>query len=1232
MVGNGVRRRSRVAVAAVLGLVGSLLAVGAAPGGAVAGEADNEAVYSACVGAALESAGLVDVEGSFAEDAVNCVAHYGITRGRTETMYDPGAPVLRWQMALFLARAASPAGVVLPANPEVGFTDIEGVFEGARTAIAQMANLGIMRGRSSTSFRPDLPVSRVEMAEMLDAFLDEAEEDSGLGLGALGGNVDGLSDVAPDDEVFTDIANVTRGQFAAVRRMFELGVAKGTADGRFNPGALVTRAQMAVFITRMLAHTTARPEGVTLQLSETAITTDEPVDLAVSVRGTDLMALTDKRVDIFSATEPDDAFGEDGRCAADAVEPVVGASECEIAFDDESTDDSGDYSTSWTPGADSLTVWAWSGDVGDKYDSDDVTAPSVAVTVTKPGDKLKVTDDMPANATAAKFGATVTFTVQVVDADGEAVALKDVAFSAQVSETVDSGAEGVEPVATSYGRSYKTDDDGKVEFTFRQNDPRSGDTGDKAWLDLDIFAGKLGTDEFEVDDKTTLEMASVSAEDASEAVAAVVWLDSASAPSVLKLSQAVEYHEASDTGQGAVNAVTARLTDQYGDPVSRRAVEFASDDAEGIGAAPASGDDPVPLYYYNAARLTRAAAPTGVGDVDPGRGLKGSALRARTKTTNRRGEAALTYDRDSSAAGIETITARVKADLAVPLALARDPLGSDGAMRHEDKWDARSGDIVAERVYHYWAEEPAAGGAAKGRLMVKDTDNDRLILVGDNTVSLIEYDSNDQFDATSGPALLADFEKDLKDNAAHVSVTEYQTDSKKVSRIVAAPEWGRLFPFDADEETADNLLQQFGYSHASDNGVIVVAAPRHQYEPGISSRRLGRVYVYDGITDTDPAVLELPLANRVGLSNWYFGNTVDISGDTIVVGTGSNIVYVYVKPSGGWTDSSTPTATLTPPHNDLRPGYSVQSAVDGDTIAVTALAGIAVFTTDDDWATNTASALKHDFHADISNNEALDRLVGLDSGYRSVDIDGDVIVVGAPFSAYLPNGGSGVVTVFTKPDSGWADDVDDDDAGGVDLSRPEADAEAPANTWGRSVAIDGDTVAVGDPGVVNSVDAAGSDQRGRVAVFTKPAGGWAASNQPDAVLSLPAGNPGHGFFGGFVDFSPDGGEIAVGSHYNQPGGWLGAVHVFTKPPGGWAGSSESEQYVGPVRNGRFGWAMSVDKTTGAILASLRQGKTGDTTAAIGTGECESTTVGSGDAAVEIQEHCLRYMPVYLIDR
>ena len=152
----------------------------------------------------------------------------------------------RWQMALFMARAAGPAGIVLPVASDQGFSDVDGVFEAGRMAINQVAELGIIPGVSSSEFGPDVGVSRASMAVILDAFLSQAR----LSSGALGGEVDPdyPDDVMLDDVVFDDIGRVSVKEDSAIRRMFEVGVTLGTSDNKFSPGGLVTRGQMAVFI------------------------------------------------------------------------------------------------------------------------------------------------------------------------------------------------------------------------------------------------------------------------------------------------------------------------------------------------------------------------------------------------------------------------------------------------------------------------------------------------------------------------------------------------------------------------------------------------------------------------------------------------------------------------------------------------------------------------------------------------------------------------------------------------------------------------------------------------------------------------------------------------------------------------------------------------------------------------------------------------------------------------
>ena len=1153
MDGYDVRRRPWSAAAAVLGLVGSMLLAGGAapPAGAAAGEADNEPVYSACVGPALTAAGLVDVVGSFAEDAVNCLAHFGVTRGRTATEYDPGAPVLRQQMALFLARAAGPAGVVLPANPESGFTDIEGVLEEARTAIAQMTQLGIMRGQSSTSFGPEKEVLRVEMAEMLDSFLDEAE----LGLGALGGNADELSDISPDDDVFDDIEGVTRGQHAAIRRMFEAGVTRGTVDGGFKPNARVTRAQMAVFITRMLAHTTARPAGVTVQAAASEATEGEFVNLAVSVRDSDLQPMPNAVVDVFSAADPDDAFRADGRCSIDAVSPVGGSAVCRITVGDSATGPSGDLELSTNALAESSTFWAWTGDAGDVYDADDTEGSSVRIAVSKPGAKLRITDDMPEGATSLKFGDRVVFTLQVVDEDGEAAPRKDVSVNVGVSETVTAGGADGAPSTSSSSLVYKTDASGKIELSFRHTDPRtgSGNTGDTAHLDLDVTlpagSGLM------LEDKTNLEKAGAEAGTGVDDAAAV-WRDSAPTPTTLVLSQDIQYHEASAAGNGASNMVRATLTDQFGGPVARQRITFTSDDPDGIGAAAASAGAPAALVF----------------DIDNSgdmRLLTGESRWARM--TNRQGAATLAYNRKSSDGGIETI-------------LAEAVVGS-GA-------DART--IEAERVYHYWAEEPANGASTQGRILVADTGNNRLVIGGVN-VALIAYDGNDQF-TNADPVTLSDFEEYLEETAEHASVTGYQTDRRNVSNISATPEWTGI---DHPDGITAGGAARFGQAVAVDNGVIVVGASR---ETVGGQSRAGAVYVYTSVGDSNPT--KLTAASPAEKD--YFGYDLDIAGDTIVVGAygrGTHgAAYVFTKPSSGWGgDMDTNAAGVYELTDTGATTWDKSDTADtrghnfGSGVAISKDGGTVVVSSPDDRRSDNAEGWVRVFEkpaggwadSDGANVPALVVKEGGDLGYSwnpgkergvAVSSDGSVVVVGVATTEKDSLINAGRAYVFVEPDGGW--DTTDATPSTATLTAPTPTSyQLMANYVG--VSDDGSTVVAS--GHFNHQER----KLGEMYVFTKPSGGWEDSNAP-AVLSI-AGGRTSDVFGHYVTISGDGGEAAAGRHYRQEGDWRGSAVVFTRPSGGWETTSQpADEYLGSKPQHRLGWATTFDKSNGDLYSSWRR--------------------------------------------
>ena len=1169
MACNGVRRRLW-SVAVVLGLVGSLLAVGAAPVSGVAGEADNEPMYSACVGPALESQGLVDVVGSFAEDAVNCLAHFEVTRGRTETTYDPGAPVLRWQMALFLSRAAGPAGIALPANPEAAFTDTGEVFEEGRTAIAQMAQLRVMRGRSSTSFRPNEPVSRAEMAEMLDSFLAAAEKASGLGLGALGGGGAALSEVAPDDEVFSDIGGVTRFQYAAVRRMFELGVTRGTADGLFNPGGLVTRAQMAVFITRMLAHTVARPAGVTIQAAEQAATVGDSVELAISVRDNDLAPMPDVLVDMFSAADPDEAFGEDGRCSDEGVSQVGGVGLCQAALGDASTDPSGDIEATASDLRESTTVWAWTGAAGDVFDNDDVSSSSASITITKPGIKLMVTDDMPEGATSLEFGGRVVFTLQVVDEDGKAVAVEDVSVRVAAAETqVNAGSD---PAAESTQRStsvYKTDASGEIELSYRQTDPRSAsnNTGDSARLDLDITP--LGDPALELADKTTLEKAGAeSGTDAEDAAA--VWRDSSPVPTALTLSQAVEYREASAVGNGVPHMITAKLTDQYGQGIGRAQIYFRSDDQEGVGAegdgltVSRDGYDEY-VFWQDGTRyavdcdfpvLTFDNLPLEDG-LTAFRCLEGEPRNSNRRTTRPNGEAVFSYSRDSDEMGIETIWASYE----LPRVAG-----------------AAAESLVSNRIYHYWAKS-ADSGSVSGRLLVRDADANRAVIYGPEGPMIFEYDSNDHLNSLDGPDRYDNFHEQMGGSEdagppTHLRVDAYEDRAKTVNQLTLSREQGH--------QTLSEVVELLGESSrmaASDTGVIAVSAGE------------GKVFVFNGADDAEPQVLD-EIEN--GLD--FFGYDLAVSDDGAVIvasdpyywsgtygdGFYGGIVLVYTRGSNGLytqtamlTDQeSAPWMAKEETGSDTHEfGSGVDISGDGRTIVVASPG---------DQRSVEASDSCERYHT--YDREMV--LVGPVDGGPTREVYRRTITVREVVGFPIPgNCIEGYVRVFERPDTGWADDGGGDTDTSFGLIA--AYKALVGSNLGVSVSDDGSVVAVGSPGITSTDDVIDA---GGVYVWVRPSSGWPTASAKGATAKLTLAGAdavsatqelrrlGHDNIwradllgrrvGAGARISGDGSTVVLpGLNYfidgPDPESFRQELYVFDRPAGGWDGDTSDYEVLTP---------------------------------------------------------------------
>ena len=113
--------------------------------------------------------GFTDLASLSAEatTAVNQLKQLAITTGTTATTYDPFGSVSRWQMALFITRLVTAAGITLPSGADQGFTDLAGLSAAAVTAVNQLKQLAISTGTSATTFDPFANVSRWQMALFL---------------------------------------------------------------------------------------------------------------------------------------------------------------------------------------------------------------------------------------------------------------------------------------------------------------------------------------------------------------------------------------------------------------------------------------------------------------------------------------------------------------------------------------------------------------------------------------------------------------------------------------------------------------------------------------------------------------------------------------------------------------------------------------------------------------------------------------------------------------------------------------------------------------------------------------------------------------------------------------------------------------------------------------------------------------------------------------------------------
>jgi spore germination protein YaaH len=164
--------------------------------------------------------------GYWAEENIQYVSNKGWMQGISSTNFAPKAPLTRAQGAVILVRALGKDK--LKPSTHV-FNDVSGHW--AKNEIEIARELGYINGKSKEKFDPNAPLTREQLAEILNNIFQY--------------------ELSPDvTNAFIDI-DENDWSFNSVMAIYQQGYLKGLGEGTFGPKNTSSRAEMAALMERM---------------------------------------------------------------------------------------------------------------------------------------------------------------------------------------------------------------------------------------------------------------------------------------------------------------------------------------------------------------------------------------------------------------------------------------------------------------------------------------------------------------------------------------------------------------------------------------------------------------------------------------------------------------------------------------------------------------------------------------------------------------------------------------------------------------------------------------------------------------------------------------------------------------------------------------------------------------------------------------------------------------------
>ncbi|WP_146116360.1 Ig-like domain-containing protein [Paenibacillus sp. AR247] len=171
---------------------------------------------------------FADISGHWAEASIKQAASTGIVTGYPDGTFKPGKTVTRAEFAVMLINTLG----LKKTGAELTFIDSASIGAWAHHAVAQVVQLGMMKGYENGTFRPNAEITRAEIAVTITNAVGQISKDS-------------------PEAGFADDSEIPDWAKGSAEFLKQTGIMQGKDGNRFAPQEAATRAEAVTVLLNM---------------------------------------------------------------------------------------------------------------------------------------------------------------------------------------------------------------------------------------------------------------------------------------------------------------------------------------------------------------------------------------------------------------------------------------------------------------------------------------------------------------------------------------------------------------------------------------------------------------------------------------------------------------------------------------------------------------------------------------------------------------------------------------------------------------------------------------------------------------------------------------------------------------------------------------------------------------------------------------------------------------------